>query len=166
MQAVARTTDRRRDVVEHRVGLLLLREKLDVGVEQVALRHVDPFRDHLVHELEHSHRDGGLACLAHVQELAFGELIAQHDPVELGDVPRPMRNDSTSRLVSTCFGASAANRQYVLLIRLRPRRNLKAEALALHDGLDSLRKHSFDLGCHGLRGCGRSVDTASAAAKN
>ena len=65
-----------------RVRFFLLLEELHVRVEQVALRHVNALAGDLVHELKDARRDGRLARLIHVQELALRCLVAKHIAVE------------------------------------------------------------------------------------
>ncbi|POO02482.1 hypothetical protein TorRG33x02_014660 [Trema orientale] len=73
-------------VVEDRVGLRLVLEELDVGVEQVSLGDVDALEAELVDELEDPGGDGGLPHGGDVGVLAEGGFVLQHDAVELGDV--------------------------------------------------------------------------------
>lgn len=86
MEGGSGTAQHARYIVEHGVGLGLVLEELDVGVEEVTLGDMDVAEEDGVDEGEDARRDGGLANGGEVGEGAGGGLVAKYDAVELGDI--------------------------------------------------------------------------------
>lgn len=73
-------------VIEHGVGLSLVLEQLNIGIEQITLRDMDVLERQLVDELENAGGDGGLPDGGNGGVGAERGLVLEDDAVELGDV--------------------------------------------------------------------------------
>mmetsp|Transcript_16507 Transcript_16507/g.53479 ORF Transcript_16507/g.53479 Transcript_16507/m.53479 type:complete len:349 (-) Transcript_16507:52-1098(-) len=120
----AGAADHAGDVVEDVVGLGLLLEELDVGVEEVALCDVDALRAELEHNLHQPGGDRRLARRRGVGEDALEHLLLEDHPVELLDVH---------------------------LVGCDARGHHVGEAVAAHDGGDRAHADCLDLRRHVLR---------------
>lgn len=86
MEGGAGAAEHTGDVVEDGVGLRLVAEELDVGVEEVTLGDVDPPAEDGVDQGEDARGDGGLPRGGDVGEGPGGLAADEHDAVEVREV--------------------------------------------------------------------------------